>query len=993
VPACHPRLPAALPALLALICGVGLLIAASPVHAIEKEDLLTGYSVTTWNDGDGRPFGAVYAIVQDRRSYLWIGTDAGLFRFDGSRFTSSDDVNDKPLPRAAVTALHLDHDGALLVGFADDSALRRIRDGHVDLLPRTNAPASVSDLIEDSRGTVWAVGDGVLFRFDGEGWQKAQLNVAGRDARVRQVYLRRSGHVVAGTWLGTFERDEETGRFERISPGVSWGVTEDAHGSLWTTDIAEGFRRIDEPRSGRHSGAGYRLMFDRRGDLWVATYGAGLWRVTSGPGAARRAVYRAGLRTGLSSDLIQIAIEDRDGNIWVGTSGGLHRLTRRKLTPIEDLGYAIAVAPDASDGMWAGTTTGIVHFARDHDRWGPAQVVSPRPDVRSLYDDRRGTLWVGATEGLFRFAGGTLSQVPLPPRGRPQITSISPGPDGSLWLGDGAGLFRWDGSRMAAFNMGERASAPGRITLTQPDRSGRLWVGFDSGQLGFLDPHGAFRLLGGREGFDERAHDVIHGIFEDHDGNVWVATSGGLGRFKDDRFDAITRKNGLLANQVWAVVADSENRLWLSVDRGLVCLDRKEFDNAVARPDYRVQYRLYDTLDGLAGGAFGHVGSASAADGMLWFVGGGGLTRVNPAEIGGDPTSTAAPLYIESVLTSNERVAAPAQRISFPHGTGRLQINYSAVALSAANKIRFRYRLAGVDPDWVDAGAQRSAFYTNLSPGAYRFDVEASAEEGSWNTSKAEWSFDIRPAFYQTAWFVALCISAALAAIWGIWRVRMELVKRRFSLVLAERVRVSRELHDTLLQSLVGVVLQLEPIAKTFVLEPVVARNQINRVRRQVEACIREARETIKNLRSPLLKVRDLATALEEFGHEAVAGTGTAFDAAVTGAALLPPDVEGELFRIGQEAITNAVRHAGAAHIQLLLSFSDRRVTLRISDDGCGFDFDPLAVPADHYGLTTMKERAEELQGELTITTSAGNGTIVEADVPRHVDVRRAIPA
>src|SRR5262249_54210933 len=162
----------------------------------------------------------------------------------------------------------------------------------------------------------------------------------GRDARVRQVYLRHSGQIVAGTWLGTFERNDRTGNFDRISSNVSWGVTEDGRGTLWTTDIADGFRRIDEPTSGRHPGAGYRLMFDRRGHLWVATYGAGLWQVSIDGADAARRVYRAGLRTGLSSNLVQSVVEDRDGNIWVGTSGGLHRLTQRKLTPIEDLGYA-----------------------------------------------------------------------------------------------------------------------------------------------------------------------------------------------------------------------------------------------------------------------------------------------------------------------------------------------------------------------------------------------------------------------------------------------------------------------------------------------------------------------------------------------------------------------------------------------------------------------------------------------------------------------------
>jgi len=504
---------------------------------------------------------------------------------------------------------------------------------------------------------------------------------------------------------------------------------------------------------------------------------------------------------------------------------------------------------------------------------------------------------------------------------------------------------------------------------------------------------GRVATLGAAEGFNVRGHDVVHAIFEDAAGDVWVGSSSGLGRIRNGRYVSIGREHGLLGGQVWSVVVDAQDRIWLSVDRGLIHLGRQEFENAVAQPDYRVQYRLYDALDGLAGGAFGHVSAATAADGSLWFIQGGGLTRVNPRDIREDFASIVAPVYIESLLTSNERLTAPAGAVSLPHGVGRLQINYTAVMLSAPNKLRFRYQLRGVDPTWVDAGTQRVAVYTNLSPGNYRFDVEASAEQGIWNTSKAGLAFTIQPAFYQTRWFYALSLAAVLAAIWAMWRVRIGRVKREFSLVLAERVRLSRELHDTLLQSLVGVVLQLEPIAKTVVLEPLLARNQINRVRRQVEAYVREARESIKNLRSPLLKARSLATALEEFGREAVAHTSTTFTMSVAGEAALPQDVEAELFRIGQEAITNAVRHAGAGHVLVSLQFHDAGARLEVTDDGAGFLYDPQAVPDDHYGLITMRERAEELHATLTITSAPGRGTTVEVAVPAEQPYRRAIPA
>lgn len=442
------------------------------------------------------------------------------------------------LPKAAVTSLCLNHDGALLVGFADNSAMRRIRDGHVEMLPRANAPSSISNLMEDLHGVIWAVGDGSLYTLDDTGWHKLSLTVRGRDARVRQVYLRRNGDVLAGTYLGTFERTARTGRFERISSYVSWGMTEDADGTIWTTDMAHGFRRIDEPPSTEHAAAGYRVAFDRDGHLWVATYGAGLWRVSVEQVSGRRLIARAGLRTGLSSGVIQAVLEDRDGNIWVGTSGGLHRLTRRRLTPLEALGYVIAVAPDGRGGMWVGTTTGVLRFAHDAGRWGPPQVVSRHPDVRSLYDDRRGTLWVGAADGLYRLVAGRLLPMALPSRTRPQITSISPAADGSLWLTDGAWLFRWDGRRLIPFDLVPDAASVGRVTYVRMDRTGRLWIAFDSGRLGVVSANGTFNLLGPAEGFDAHLNDVIHAVSEDSDGNVWIGRSTGLGRLKNGRLPA-----------------------------------------------------------------------------------------------------------------------------------------------------------------------------------------------------------------------------------------------------------------------------------------------------------------------------------------------------------------------------------------------------------------------------------------------------------------------
>jgi signal transduction histidine kinase/ligand-binding sensor domain-containing protein len=960
----------------------------SPVRAADLDNLLTSYSLTSWNNGDGRPLGTVYAIVQDHDGYLWIGSDTGVFRFDGSRFMTWAAISDAFLPKSAVMALCVSRDGSLWVGFADGAGVGRILDGQVQMQDQgRESLGSVTDLVEDRHGTIWAVGDGALFRLRDGHWQRANVTWMGGEARVRQAYVRGNGELWVGTWRGVFRRSEKTDSFQRMSAGVVWGLSEDATGVMWTTDIATGFRPLGVTTAPQTAleGAGHRLMYDRKGNLWVATFGAGLWRI--GGKASSSSVEKASRRTGLYSDLVQSLMEDRDDNIWVGTNGGLHRLTPRKLTPVEGVGFAVAVEPAVGGRMWVGRTNGVIELSATHAGWQHAAAAAPGP-FRSLYNDPHGTLWVGAMDGMFRFNTGHLVPVRLPPRPRTQVTSISPDGRGGLWLGDGNWLFRWDGRHLVPFDASLEASGPKKITFAHADRTGRLWIGFSGGRLGFMDPDGPYRSLGPQEGLGIEAQQAIHSVFADGDGTVWIGGSGGLSRFEHGRIATVTHENGLPGDTVWAIIEDLQGHLWLSFDRGLVRVDKHEIVKALATPSYRIRYRLYDTFDGLAGAATGIIGSARASDGTLWFVRGGGLTRLDPRDLGPGENrpSEPGPVRIETAI-ANERRFTPVPHETFPPDTRRLQINFSALTLSAPDKMRFRYRLDGVDPDWIDAETRRLAFYTNLSPGQYRFRVEADTDDGTWNASTAAWDFTIQPAFYQRIWFSTICIAAVVLAIWAIWRFRLELIRRRFRLVLAERARLSREIHDTLLQGLVGVMLQLDAASKDPDPSSSSARTQLVRVRRQVETYIREARRSIVNLRSPLLEMHNLASALSEFGQHAVSETSIRFVSKTVGLSRqFSPEVESQLLRIGQEAITNAVRHARAECIHLELRFDEHAITLRVSDDGRGFDDQLLVLQTDsHYGLTTMRERAEQLGGRFNIATAAGRGTSVETVVPMSV--------
>jgi signal transduction histidine kinase len=960
-----------------------LMCCAPPAsQAAEWDDLLTGYSLTSWHDDAGRPLGSVHDIAQDADGYLWIGADAGLYRFDGLHFTAWSRFADLHVPAAPAHGLWQARDGSLWVGFAQGEGVGRIQDGRLTRyrggLTRID---TVTDLVEDAQGTMWAIGDRALFTLDGDDWRKVALPWKTIEGQVFHVYAARDGHVWVATRWGVFRRDAVTGTFRLVADDLVWGLGEDARGEMWATDIATGFRRLGGPPPG-HSlqGGGYRLIHDRNGALWLSTFGAGLWRVTLADGAIT--VRRAVTRTGLSSDSVQAIFEDRDGNLWVGTTGGLHRLTRRKLTPIDEIGAVLVTAPAPGAALWVGTASGLLRRELAPEARAPVRIGLGSPDIRNFVTDAHGVLWMGTGDGLWRLAGSRLEKVRIPERAQMLVRWLAPDPRGGLWLGDGNWLYRWDGARLEPLAAPPALDARVRIRFAGADASGRVWLGLSGGRLAFLDASGAFQPVGQREGLPDGTHTTVNAVFQDRDRAVWIGGSG-LSRYANGRVSTLASANGLPDGRIWAIVDDAAGNLWLSMDHGLVRVDRAELLKTLADRSHHLQYQAYDARDGVAGSAVGIINSARAADGSLWFAQGGGLTHADPSRLTTEPAGAPPRPQIAAVV-ANETRSLRSLQSSLAAGTRRLEIQYGAPTLTDSNRVRFRYRMEGVDAGWVDAGAQRTAIYTNLGAGPYRFRLESLVEGASQSSPEAVWNFRIQPHFYETRWFYALVLMAAALLLWGAWRARLRLIEQRFSLALAERARLSREIHDTLLQSLVGVALQVDAVSAGLEPSAASSREQLVRIRRQVEQYIRDARQSVHDLRSPHLESRDLAAALREFGRSALGTANIRLTVTSTGAkSEYPPRIENQLLRVGQEAIINAVRHAGASRIRVDLEGGAESVILSISDDGHGFDYErTLAQGHDHYGLSTMRERAEELGGSLRITTATGQGTTVTAVVP-----------
>ena len=971
--------------LAALLGGIASGTLAPALRADVVANVLTGYRVTSWTERDGLPSAVVRAVIQDVDRYVWVGTDAGLVRFDGLRFTPAAQLVRTPFPDAPVRVLLAGRDGSVWVGLGGaQGGVVRILAGEAAVFGPAEGllPGQMSTLLEDSRGTIWAGSDAGLFRWDGARWHHTLGGLL--HAPVFSLHEDRRGRFLAGTALGLFERRPGHDSFVRAEPFESAvrSIEEDAAGRIWVADPLVGFRRLGEqktPSRAVHEGRGHRLLFDTRGSLWVGTRGHGLWRVAAGGPSTGDAIEKSTALTGLSNDGVEDLLEDHEGNIWVATTDGLNCLTPHKATQITNLGLVngIEVAPDGR--VWVGTVDGLVSYSKGTLDQPREQLTLTDLPLLAMHADRQGAIWLATARRLLRVAGGQVSDVP-PPAARAAWTSIASDATGRVWLHDQeGGLFTWQHGHIESI---EVPTVDARdVRSIQSDTSGRIWLMLADDRVAVVSGHGV-KTYGPANGLRAGPY---RAVLEGHDGTVWLGGQSGLSRLRDGTFVTVGREQGFPAGMITAIVEDAAGTLWLGLEgTGLVRLRRAEFEQAAAAADFRIHCTLYDRSDGLAGTPRWFAGSSAkaTADGRIWFVSGRGLTVIDPDRLARLDTD-AVEVRIESFVADGARLPLSAE-LSLPAGTARLAIDYTALNFASPLKSRFRYRLDGFDPDWIDAGTRRQAVYTNLPPGEYRFQVAASNFEGVWAAPASTAAIAIEPAFHQTIWFYLLCFASATLAVASVWRFHLRQIRKRFALVLKERARLSREIHDTLLQSMVGVALQFDAVAADLDASPAMSKERLVRMRKDVEEYIREARQSIWDLRSPTLEKCDLATALKQAGEHATAGTRVRFEAAVAGAPRrLAPQVEEQLLRIGQEAVVNALRHARAETVRLELRYEPASVALKISDDGSGFDLTRLIEEGrGHYGLTTMRERAEEVGGALSLESAVGRGTRVSAVVP-----------
>jgi signal transduction histidine kinase len=553
------------------------------------------------------------------------------------------------------------------------------------------------------------------------------------------------------------------------------------------------------------------------------------------------------------------------------------------------------------------------------------------------------------------------------------------------------GLFRWDGtSRAVAHTIHE-----GQVVSLHDDSQGRLWIGFSNAEIGILDRNRGFHSYRKQDGLDIGVAQAFH---TESDGTTWLGGSRGLARYRAGRFQTLPQ-DGHSVDHVSALIEDEADNLWLLTGDGLVRVNKTELGHAMedrSRDAAFVQLGSLSRTDGIASRLALDTGSHRRGirvnSGQLWLVGWEGLTVVDPSTT---PESNPPVAVKVDYVRADENRIDSTQEHSLPANTTRIDISYTDLNVTSTLRTRFRYRLDGFDTDWVDAGARRQVSYANLAPRSYTFRVMASRLDDVWNGPETAWTFDIRPRFTQTWAFYALVVATGALSVWGAWHLRIRQIRRQYLLLLRERVRLSRELHDTLLQGLAGMAMQFDAVAAdvhTSSTQMVGVR--LARMRKQAEDYIREARQSIWDLRSPQLERCSLADALNEVGQRTAESKSVSFQLAVSGVQEpYPRRLEEHLLRIGQEAVSNAVRHSSTVTIKMDLIYGDGAVTLRVSDEGCGFDKTSVGnAGREHYGLTSMRERADEIGGVFELVSAIGRGTVVTVTVPVTTQ-SRAIPA
>jgi len=981
--------------------------------ALDSHQFISQYSHTSWRVQDGVFLAGVSNVVQTKDGYLWVGTRNGLFRFDGVRFVPWEQISESKEIVRDVYVLHAAEDGSLWIGYA--TRLIRWKDGVASVFDLPNRPQQIADLPDSS---VWVTMSRVTTSDKGPlcRIQASIVTCYGVKEGVTLshdpcVAVARNNKLWIGDEIDVLLWDPVTHLGEHFGPPLphrppdaGWlsFLWEDADGSLWAgargsgaaAGLAHLVNRQWQPLRGKnldtHAMEIMSFFHDHDGTLWVGTRKDGLLRI--GDSHAER--YNS--TQGLSGDLVRSILEDREGDLWIGTSKGLDKLRSfqvKSFTKTEGLS-------SEDVGAVAASTDGVISIQNDDEldqvQLGDTLTVKtlqqrPPGQVRTMFSDSRGRLWVQIRHGLYvvdhgrwtriklRYFDGQADIEDIAESGGDIIATAFPQKVQEVYL------LRIRGDEL--IDQIPLSTVIGKVYVRTmaggPD--GTIWLLLSNGVIERWKA-GVFTKLDSGSPLKPVARLAIG-----HEGLGFVGTRDGIVVLSDTRRQLLTIASGLPCNRTYEIRESKAGDVWLYSECGLVQIPAMQLQQWWKDPGTAIHPRLLDRYDGAfpALSTFSQA-SAESPDGRLWFANDDILQMIDASHL--TRNDVPPPVHVETILVNGS--ISPGASLDLKRGAKSVEIDYTALSLAVPEKVQFKYQLIGWDKDWQDAGERRHAFYTNLPPRQYVFRVVACNNDGVWNQEGDTIRFRIEPTFWQTAWFKAIAVVAGFGLLWLLIKFRMRLIyermRDRWAARIAERERIARELHDTFLQGIQGLLLHFSTAARSMPPESS-ARKSIEESLNQSSEIMLTGRRLVEDLRNTSRAVT-LSEELEAIGRGFQGLYATDFSVSSSGKEPpLNPIVADELFKVGREAISNAFHHAQASSIQVELEYRDRDLKLLIRDNGVGID-ERLLIEGKkmgHWGLPGMRERVAQLNGNIRFKSQGGIGTTVEVKIPASRAYRR----